>query len=93
MTRSTGNALARLRAYRIERLRSEGFADPEINVLKDRRISSRGLLKIRRERAHELKGLTADEKREWAAQNVEGLTEQDAADDLRRVSPDEEDTE
>ena len=93
MTRPSGNALARLKAYRIEKLRSEGFTDPEINVLKDRRMSSRGLLKIRRERARELKGLTADEKREWATQNVEGLTEQDAADDLRRVSPDEEDTE
>jgi len=91
MTRPSGEALARLKARRIEKLRDEGFTEPEIAVLKDRRISTRGLLKIRRERARELKGLTLDEKREWAEQNVEGLTEQDAADDIRRVSPDEED--
>lgn len=93
MTRPSGDALARLRAKRIETLRSEGFTEPEIAVLKDRRISTRGLLKIRRERAAELRGLTKEEKREWAEQNVEGLTEQDAADDIRRVSPPQEERE
>jgi len=93
MTRPSGDALARLKAKRIETLRNEGFTEPEIGVLKDRRMSTRGILKIRRERARELKGLTVDEKREWATQNVEGLSEQDAADDIRRVSPDEKDTE
>ena len=87
--RLSSESMARLKAYRVERLRSEGFTEGEIRVYKDRRISSPGLLYLRRERARELKGLTEAEKREWAAQNYEALTEQDAADALRDVSPEE----
>jgi len=89
MTRPTGEALARLKARRVETLRVEGFTEGEIAVFMDRRISTRGLLKIRRERARELRGLTEEERREWAEQSEEAYNESTAADDLRRVSPEE----
>jgi len=83
-------ALSRLKIKRVNTLRREGFTDPEINIYMDRRMSSRGMLKIRRERARELRDLTPAQKEEWAAQNIEGYTEQDAADALARVSPEGE---
>ena len=89
MTRPTGEALARLKARRVWTLRDEGFTEREIVVFVDRRISSRGMLKIRRERAAEVKGLTLAERREWAEQVEEAYDEQHASDALRRVSPDE----
>ena len=87
MTRPTGEALARLKARRVETLRGEGFTEKEIAVYMDRRISTRGMLKIRRERAAELRGYSEDEKREWAEQNEEAYDEHTAAEALRRVSP------
>lgn len=87
--RPVGKAMADMKARRVMTLRREGFTELEIVVYVDRRISTRGLLKIRRERAAELRGLSEDEKREWAAQNEEAYNELTAADALRRVSPDE----
>jgi len=87
MTRPTGRALVRLLAYRVETLRKEGFTEGEIVVYMDRRISTRGMRKIRRDRAKELKGLSEAERREWALQNAEARYEQTAADFLRKVSP------
>jgi len=83
-----GKKEALIVAYRVRTLRKEGFTEGEINVLMDRRISSPGVRKLRRERAKELVGLGDSEKREWAVQNEEARNEQTAADDLRRVSPD-----
>jgi hypothetical protein len=74
-------------AKRIRTLRAEGFTKGEIVILMDRRISSPGVMKLRRERAKELKGLTTDEKEEWAVQNEEARDEETAIADLRRVSP------
>jgi len=88
MSRPTGKALARLKTRRVETLRGEGFTEPEIRVFMDRRISTRGMRKIRRERARELRGYTKEEKREWAAQNEEAYDEHSASEALRRVSPD-----
>ena len=89
MTRPTGRALAELKARRVGTLRREGFTEGEIAIFMDRRISTRGLRKIRRERARELKGLTPDEIQEWREQSAEAYNESTASDDLRRVSPDE----
>lgn len=89
MTRPSGAALARLKARRVETLRREGFTEGEIVIFMDRRISTRGMLKLRRERAAELKGYTEEEKREWADQSEEAYNEHSASEDLRRVSPDE----
>jgi len=89
MTRPTGKALAELKARRVETLRREGFTEPEIRVYMDRRISTRGMRKIRRERAAELRGYTGDEKQEWREQNEEAYDEHTAAEALRRVSPEE----
>jgi len=79
---------AKLKVYRVETLRAEGFTHGEINIFMDRRISSTGVRRIRRWRAKELKGLTEAEKREWALQNEEARDEVTASDDLRKVSPD-----
>lgn len=87
--RPTGIALARLKAYRVEKLRQEGFTEAEIRVYMDRRISSRGMLAIRRDRAREVRGLSPSEIEEWRDQMVEAYDEEYAADFLRRVSPDE----
>jgi len=88
-SRPTGEALARLKWQRVLTLRAEGFTDGEIVIYKDRRISSRGLLKIRRERAREIRGLIPSEIVEWRDQMYEAYDEATAADNLRRVSPDE----
>ena len=85
--RPTGDALARLKARRVFTLRREGFTEGEIRVYADRRISTPGMRYLRRERARELKGLTPAEIEEWRQQMYESLTEQDAADALRDVSP------
>ena len=82
-------AQTRQKIYRVETLRREGFTEPEIRVFMDRRISTHGMLQIRRERARELRGYTEAEKHEWAEQNEEAYDEQHASDDLRRVSPEE----
>lgn len=79
---------AKIMAYRIRTLRKEGFTERELTVLADRRMSSPGMMKLRRARAKELKGLTVDEKREWAIQNEDVRTEETAIEDLRKVSPD-----
>ena len=88
-SRPTGRALAELKFRRYQTLVREGFTDGEINVYGDRRISSRGLLKLRRERKRELKGLTPAEIVEWREQMYEAYDEATAADNLRRVSPGE----
>jgi len=87
-SRPTGDALARLKYRRVMTLRAEGFTEGEIVVYKDRRMSSRGILKIRRERAREIRGLTPSEIEEWRDQMDEAYWEATAADNLRRVSPD-----
>ena len=88
-SRPTGEALARLKYRRYLTLVAEGFTDGEINIYGDRRISSRGLLKLRRERARELRGLSPAEIAEFREQMYEAYDEATAADNLRRVSPDE----
>jgi len=88
-SRPTGVALARLKTYRVETLRREGFTEGEIVVYMDRRISTRGMMKIRRERAREIRGLLPSEIEEWRDQMYEAYDESTASDNLRRVSPDE----
>jgi len=88
-SRPTGTALARLKTRRVETLRLEGFTEGEIVIYMDRRISSRGMLKIRRERAREIRGLVPSEIAEWRDQMYEAYDESTASDNLRRVSPDE----
>lgn len=80
-------AYARMRMYREHTLRAEYFTEGEIRVFVDRRISTPGMLYLRRERARELRGLTEEEKREWLEQNQEALTEEDAFAALQDVSP------
>lgn len=82
-----GKKEALVLAYRVRTLRAEGFTEGEIRVLMDRRFSTPGMKKFRRERAKELKGLTVAEKREWAAQNEQFRNEETAIDYLRKVSP------
>jgi hypothetical protein len=89
MTEVYGRREAHLRAYRVETLRREGFTEGEIVIYLDRRISTRGIRRIRRERARELAGLTEAERREWAEQNEEAYNEETAIAALRRVSPEE----
>jgi len=89
MTRPTGRALADLKARRVETLRREHFTEGEIRVFMDRRISSRGMLQLRRERARELSGLSVAEMKSWLEQSEEAYDEATAAEDLRRVSPEE----
>jgi len=86
--RPSGEALARLKTYRVLRLRAEGFTEAEIRVYMDRRISSPGMLQLRRERAREIRGLSSVEIEEWRDQMYEAYDEMYAADNLRRVSPD-----
>lgn len=86
--RPTGEALARLKTYRVLTLRAEGFTEAEIRVYMDRRISSPGMRTIRRERAREVRGLLPSEVAEWRDQMYEAYDEMYAADSLRRVSPD-----
>jgi len=83
-----GKKEALIVAHRVRTLRAEGFTEGEIRVLMDRRMSTPGMKKLRRERAKELKGLSVAEKKEWAAQNEQFRTEETAIDALRRVSPD-----
>jgi hypothetical protein len=87
--RPTGDALARLKTYRVLTLRAEGFTEAEIRVYMDRRISTRGMRLVRRERAREVVGLSAAEIAEWREQMYESYDESYAADTLRRVSPEE----
>lgn len=82
-----GKREALIKAERVRTLRREGFTEGEVRVFMDRRLSSPGMKKLRRERAKELKGLTEAQKKEWAAQSEEAHDEQSAIDDLRRVSP------
>lgn len=89
MTRPTGKALAELKARRVGTLRREHFTEGEIRVFMDRRISSRGMRKLRRERAAEIRGLSDAELKAWIEQSEEAYNEDTAADDLRRVSPEE----
>jgi len=84
----SAHARSQQKLYRVLTLRKEGFTEPEIRIFMDRRMSTRGMLKIRRERAQELRGYTDEEKQEWRAQNEEAYDEQHAADALTRVSPD-----
>ncbi len=86
--RPTGDALARLRARRVVTLRREGFTEAEIRVYASRRISSPGILYLRRERLREVEGLTPAEVEEWREQLYEFYNEQYAADALREISPD-----
>lgn len=82
----TRESLWKIRRY--DTLESEGFTEGELVVLVDRRMSSPGVRKLRRERARELKGLTEAERREWAIQNIDARNEETIAADLMRVSPD-----
>jgi len=86
-SRPVGDALARLKTRRVFTLRAEGFTEGEINIYADRRISSRGILKIRRERRAELRGLTPGEIEEWRDQMYESYDEVTAIEALRLVSP------
>lgn len=86
-SRPTGDALARLKTYRVFALRAEGFTEAEIRVYMDRRISSPGMRTIRRERSREVRGLVPAEIEEWREQMYEAYDESYAAESLRRVSP------
>ena len=89
MTRPSGAALVRLMVRRVETLRREHFSEGEIRILVDRRLSSRGVLQLRRERKREIRDLSPAEMKEWLEQLEEAHNEDTVADDLRRVSPEE----
>jgi len=85
----SAEAKLKQKLHRWRTLHNEGFTDGELVIFVDRRMSTRGMLQLRRERASELKGLAEAERIEWAKQNEEFINEFTASEDLYRVSPEE----
>lgn len=82
-----GLGRSKLMAHRMSVLQREGFTEREIVVLVDRRLTSPGIMVLRKERIAELKGLTPAEREEWVIQNQELRNEDTIAEAIRKISP------